>query len=426
LRRQIAGTTIFSSCLGLGLAYLFRPGAYPPLFEGLDYFHIAQGNTSGIETYYAGRVLHPLVVRWIAGAFHEPLNWNVFWWVAIGSLVALFAFMGLSYALDHPVHPWIALPLVATAVLIEHYRDYYWHDLFYTALCAAFFLVLRANRWASLPFLYLLYVTRESTIVLVAAVVIAAAGERAWKFCAGATLAGFAGFQTTHYFVARAAPSHHGISMALLDALKIPYNIAYNIFGLEFWTNTSVDYVGEIPKWAVKVPAWLPLGNIHEVGFYAFVWHKPIELLVVLASAFGVLPLLIPFVFDLDQRRKILNRIDLQIAFIYGMLAFLLTPLIGTVPARYILYAWPLFWIVGVRILFRVVTDSRDRAEFVALCVVASWLPAIVWIETRTEVISPLFLVNLEPGALLISLVGLVVIYARTFFLLRAQTASTS
>jgi hypothetical protein len=48
------------------------------------------------------------------------------------------------------------------------------HDLFHAALCAAFFLLMRASRWAALPVVFLLYLTRESTIVLATAIVVIA------------------------------------------------------------------------------------------------------------------------------------------------------------------------------------------------------------------------------------------------------------
>jgi len=417
------GVIAFSLYLGTVLALMFRPGAYPPHFEGIDYVKIARGNYTQMETFYAGRVLHPLVVRAVAAAAHVPIDWRAFLWVAMASLVVLFGLLGTYFALETPAEAWLCVPLLATATVIEQYRDYYWHDLFYAMLCAAFFLTLRWNRWASLPILFLLYVTRESTLVLAVVVVVAAALWRQWAFSGAALAVGVAGAKITGALVARAQPSHHGISMLMLDALKIPYNFALNICGLEFWVNTDASTIGDAPKWIVDLPPWLHLGEIHQVGYCGFFWQRPAETAVLIASAFGILPLLVIMAILRKRGAPPLGKFHLRVAFAYGLLMFALTPLVGTVPARYVLYAWPLFWIFATALIHPVMRDTRTRVEFVGLCVLAAWVPAIVRVFSGPPNFEPDYFVDLSSAGLIASLAILAAIYVCGYVLLRTSFA---
>jgi hypothetical protein len=228
------------------------------------------------------------------------------------------------------------LVLLVTAVVIDSYRNYYWHDLFYAALCALFFLVLRASPWASLPILFLLYLTRESTIVLVGVLALVAAMQRRWKFCVLAVFVGLAAMRADSALFAHALANQHGLAPALLDILKVPYNFALNVCGLEFWTNTNAATLHP-PIWVVHVPAWLHLGNIREVGYSGFFWERPVRTLLIMSTAFGILPLAVVRAAKRNWRRLLLSQFQMATAVFYGALMFVLTPLMGTLPDRYVL-----------------------------------------------------------------------------------------
>jgi hypothetical protein len=57
---------------------------------------------------------------------------------------------------------------------------------------------------------------------------------------------------------------------------------------------------------------------------------------------------------------------------------FILAPLTGTIPARYVLYGWPFFWIFGVAVLHDAFPTSRKRAYIVLFSLCVSWTPAAV------------------------------------------------
>lgn len=349
MNRRVLATTAVGGLLGVVLALAFRPSLYGPYDEGQAYVSIANLNFSPIPSYYAGRVLHPLVVRLVASIFHLPIDARAFLWVSAAALIVFFACLGAYYGLEFPSAPWLWLLLAATAMIVDQYRNYYWHDLFYAALCALFFLALRANWWVSLPIILLLCVTRESTVILVAVLVAITAFRRQWAFCLSALVVGLAGMGLESAIVGHALPNKHGISVALLDVLKIPYNFALNIGGLEFWVNTNAATT-DPPKWIANVPTWLHLGNIHQVGFSGFFWDRPVHSFLVLSTGFGILPLVVIRAAR-GWGQLLLRRFEIATACVYGSLMFIVAPLQGTTPARYTLYAWPVFWLFGVAVL---------------------------------------------------------------------------
>ena len=441
---RVAVTVLLALILGGALALVFQPSFYAPYAEGRDYVAIANGDYSHLYSYYAGRVLHPLVARLVASITRTPLDAHVFVWISIASLLAFFCCLGLYHATKVGLNAGLWLLLLVTPTILDSYRNYYWQDLFYAALCALFFLLLRARVWTALPILFLLYLTRESTLLLVLGLVFVAAVRREWKFGLAAALVGVAGMKVDAALVARALPNHHGISTALLDVLKIPYNFAFNVCGLEFWTNTNAATL-DPPTWVARVPAWLHLGNIREIGYSGFSWTRPAQTLLILSTAFGLLPIAIiraaknprnshrfssvtsrseDAVLGQQQKRYLgalenfprvrnlwrhllLGRRDIAVASVYGTLVFVLTPLIGTTPSRYVLYAWPLFWLFGISILQTVSSTTQKYAHlvhFVLLSVCAAWIPTFVRLVTGPSIGGPQSFSTIGSSGLIVSL----------------------
>lgn len=413
MNRPIALTIALALLLGTALALAFRPSLYPPYAEGQAYVAMANGDYSRIYSYYGGRLFHPRVVRAVAHITHAPVDARPFLWVSTASLIGLFVLLGVLYGLDYSFAGGLLLLLLVMPTVVDPYRNYYWHDLFYAALCALFFLALRASPWIGLPIIFLLYLTRESTVVLVAALVAIAVLQRQWKFWFAVLVVGLAAMKMESVLVARSLPNNQGISLVLLDALKVPYNFAFNVCGLEFWTNTNAATL-DPPIWTAQVPTWLHLGNIREVGYSGFFWERPVETLLIMSTAFGILPLIVIQKVARNWKRLFFDRFDTSAAFLYGALMFLLTPLVGTSPARYVLYGWPLFWLFGASALSASFPDSRKRIEIVMLSLCASWIPAVVRLATGPTIQGAESVSSLTTDGLAISLalVGAIYIFA--------------
>jgi hypothetical protein len=401
-----------ATCLGLG----FRPNAYPPYFEGRDYFDIANGNYGHIEGYYAGRILHPLAVRSLASILHLPIDWRAFLIVSAASLVTLFCALGAYFGLEFKARPWVYLSLAVTPIVVDQYRAYYWHDLFFAALLAVFFLALRANRWTSLPILFLLFMTRESTMILAFAFVVVATLRREWLLSASAIVVAAAGAKSAGALVTHALPQHNGLPVLVLDLLKIPYNFALNVCGLEFWTNTNAATITDPLKWVANVPPWLPLGKIHQIGYCGFFVERPVKLLLLALSAFGVMPVFVALSVLRGNRDLLVKKFDYSVAILYGVLMFVLAALTGTNPARYVLYAWPAFWIFGAALVYQSFqTRERKLAEFLVLSLLAAWTPLIVKFASGATLAAPSNFFDLSIMQMVTSLMILVVLYVWWF-----------
>lgn len=133
--------------------------------------------------------------------------------------------------------------------------------------------------------------------------------------------------------------------------------------------------------------------------------------LLTLATAFGILPLIVIRA-GAGWRRWLSGRFDLVLAGIYGALMFILAPLQGTTPVRYILYAWPLFWLAGVAALEAAIPEPRRRIGIVAMSVGAAWTPAVVRLAmTRSLPQGAESLSEVSGKGLLISVALVAVIY---------------
>jgi len=376
---------------------------------------MANGNYSHIESFYAGRIFHPLVVRTVASAIRLPIDWRAFLIVSAASLVTLFCALGAYFALELPARPWAYLSLAVTPIVVEQYRNYYWHDLFFAALLAIFFLALRANRWASLPILFLLFVTRESTIVLVFAFIVVAALRREWLLSASAIVAAVVGAKTTGALIAHALPQHNGLPFLVYHLVRIPYNFALNVCGLEFWTNTNAATITDPLKWVANVPPWLHLGNIHQIGYCGFFVERPVKLLLIALSAFGVMPMFVALSLIRGNRELLLKKFDYSVAILYGTLMFVLAALTGTNPVRYALYAWPVFWIFGAALAYlKFQTRDRKLTEFLALSLLAAWTPMIVKFASGATTPAPASFFDLPVLQMVTSVMLLVVLYIRS------------
>jgi hypothetical protein len=324
------------------IAIAAYPGIYEPYVEGGAYFQTAQGHSRQIYKYYAGRMLHPLAARIVATVFHVELH-RAFLVVAVVSLFALFVFLGL-YLRKIGVGPGLLVPLVSVPATVTLYRGYYFHDLFHAMPVAAFFLVYAYSAWAALPILFLLHLTRESTILLSVLLAILSLRRRDWAFALCVLAVAAAGTGITRAAGHAAIPNKHGVSTLAMYFLKVPYAFCYNFLGLVFWTDTNASTMPAYsPEWVIDVSG--RLGSIRQVGFCGFHPGLIVQTLAALLVPFGVGPGIAARL--IRERWGALLKYDrvFLAAFAYGATCLILAPLIGPGPARYVLYAWPLYWL---------------------------------------------------------------------------------
>lgn len=384
-----------------------------PDVDSVSYRLMAAGRMNEVVRPYANRILHPLVVRGVGEVlkcgsskvrecgrrdvlkcgssevqksgtdsgsqndfktlalpnFRISLETLAFCVVAVTSLViALAALADLMPQLS--TVPFAVL--VASPTLCLFSVNVYLHDLFALALTALLFWALAAKRLPlAFALLFLLQTTRESTVVIAAAVLAAGAYRRQWGWTLGTCVALAAGCAFVTAVSREALPNIHAMSGAVYLLAKVAANGAENLLGLTVWSDTYArqlpNFYPAPPVWQMAVPSWLPLGGMRVVGVYSVDFWRPLEVAVLLLSAFGVLPAVlckrgVVLVTTSGGRLPVLGggwRTHLsgiarffggqppavQVAVIVGAAFLLLSPFAGRTVERQIGYAWPLFWL---------------------------------------------------------------------------------
>ncbi len=361
----------------------FSHGLQPPTEEGRDYYSIAQGHYR-VYYYYAGRVLHPVVVHWVAVLIGASLP-EAFYITSCIS-VLLFLVLVAVFLTAESKYPLLMLPLAVVPALVYNFQNYYWQDMFHAMLAVCFFLVLRANIWLSLPLLLMLNITRESTVLLTTALVAVSLVRHKWRFSVVSAITGLVGMYVVAVFVRHALPNKHQIPTLLFDALKALYGFVYNVLGLVFWTDTNATTTLCRPRWTMIVPPWMHLGAIRQIGFCGFNYRNSLNTLVVLGCSFGIMPAYLGRAI-LCRWQWIAKNLEFYalVALLYGLMAFFSTPLAGTSIERYIFYAWPAFFLTVPLLLQLAAPRKALLVVLVFLSIASAWLPYFLLRTGRHE-----------------------------------------
>ncbi len=354
---------LVAAATAVSIAFLANPGIYQPYLEGAAYLQIAQGHPEATYSYYAGRVLHPFAVRVLADTFSMDLQ-RAFFVSAVISLLALCVFLSL-YLRKRSLTPAFLPVLVCVPAMVMLYRGYYFHDLFHAMLVAAFFLAYSYSAWIALPILFLLHWTRESTILLSGCLAVISLRRRDWALALAVALVAAFGMDMTSIAAHSALPNKHGLNALEMYALKVPYDFCNNFLGLVFWTDTNASTLSFSPKWVVNIPGHL--GSIHQVGFCGFHPSMILHTLAAFLIPFGIGPGIAARM--IREGRRALPQYDcvFQTAFAYGITCLMLAPVIGVWPERYVLYAWPLFWLALPELLKPLTFDHVQTIILIAL-----------------------------------------------------------
>ena len=310
--------------------------------DSYSYQLMAEGRMSEVVRPYANRVLHPMVVRGMGDSFLVVAVLSLF-----VSLVALAGcFTDDKIRLDNKTF----LCLIASPVLCIYIVNIYIQDLLVMALTALFFWsFLRERFWLVLVFLFLMQMARESTVVVAVALLAAIGLKRQWIRGLWIIVTMACAVFVVNFVSRHALDNVHSMNGLVYLVSKVLANGAVNLLGVTVWSDTYAlqlpHYYPLPPLWQMEVPAWLPLGAMRVVGIYQVDFWQPVRMLLIMAGAFGVLPVL------LFRCRRNLYRVVMEqhpaviVAFLSGVVFFLLTPFSGRTVGRYVGYAWPLFWL---------------------------------------------------------------------------------
>ncbi len=348
---------------------------FPAAIDSESYLAMASGRIAEVASPFSKRLLYPLLAKGLADAAHIELP-TAFLILSILSLAVL------SYCLANCLeitvgHPLLAIPLLITPFSMEGLEMGYIPDLFHVALISLFFLLLLKERigW-SLIVLLIAFLARENTLVLCllgAGVGYLRRHKLLFWGCLGVL---FLGVVSTSLFAKLGQPNIHKIPDFLYLAAKVPYNFLGNVLGIVVWSDVRTDVGEPIIKWLL--PTYLRIGADKEVGVLLR-WQMPLNTFVLLLTLFGIGPLLL--IRFLRRWRELFVELPLaiQLAFLYGLVSWLLGPVLGNWVERLIGYGWPVFWIALPYLICRAGWKlSRSDVIMLLGChVLLCWLPQL-------------------------------------------------
>jgi hypothetical protein len=375
----------------------------PYLFPD-DHFYIelAKGNIQSVPKPFSTRVLYPMLVQLFATGGGISTDQSFLVWGILSIVILCVSVCLIISKSNTPNTLLVAVVILLSPLLLSLFRDFYVPDLFYAALLGLYFLFLfeyagssKMFRGASLVVIFLLYMTRESTILLVFSIAIVGIyrkSERRYSYAV--IIAALIGMLASSLAGRLGNPNIHAINDVLYMSLKIPYNFLKNILGVQLWTNTFASQVGGAcrPVGTINLPAWLTLGSINSIGVCPFSPIHPLFTLTTLLTTFGVAPTILVYFLFMDFKKILLKSpLWLIVALIYGLISFFMGALVGASIERLVGYAWPGFWLATPVLLGYQYLSQKDLNKLPILYILACWLPWFVFSWFKVTLPSTLF-----------------------------------
>lgn len=342
--------------------------------DGRWYVLLAEGRADEVMKPFSGRFLYPFLAG-IADAYIPGNIGYSFFAVGMASLL-LFLFLNARILKNILPSPLLLIPILFLPYLLEMSREILVLDLFYLFLTALFFFALFYEKeWAALSILFLLFLTRESTILL-GLLMLPVSWFRGKKkiFVATCLLIAFAVF-VIGSLGSGGLPNPHHVGNAFYLALKLTYNFFNNFFGIKLWANTLAANCEPVLR--VSLPGWSIFGAIREAGLCPWNPSVPLNTFFALFTIFGVLPTAFACLI-LKKHRYILREAPFWVllAALYGAAHFIIGVPAGTGVARIIAYGWPAFVLATPFLLkYAVKMDKKSVMRLSLIQIAVAWLP---------------------------------------------------
>jgi hypothetical protein len=337
------------------------------------------GDPSNVQRQFAGRILHPLIVHAVAKLGGIGAD-RAFLIVAVIALL-LFALAMAALWRECGVPAAALIPMLCTPFLIDQFWRIYSQGLLQWAIIALFFMWLKRGWiWIAAVMLFLACLTRESALILAAAVIAAGLARGGSRLAAVSLAAAVGAFVLTSAVAAHSPPNLHHVSGPLFFALKFPFEFARNVLGLTIVPNTLVNSPGNAcaPIFRVMLPAFARIGRLSWVSYCGFDARRMLATFSVLACGFGIGPAVM---LALLVRGRGIGRAPgwLLAAILYGVIAYLLGTSEGTALYDEIGSGWPAFWIGAPALM-----ASGERPETGVMARLLACNAAVSWMLPLT------------------------------------------
>lgn len=304
------------------------------------YLKMATGFRQEVPAPFSGRLLH----TGLAGTLHERGGLPVETAFLVIAVLATVCWVACTARLSRQAGrgPAVAVILSASWLVAATLRDATLPDALNAALLALALAVAVRSPWRALPIVMVAIVGRETSAVLALVLAVLAWRARDRRLALASLAAALAGLALVR--VLAPAANTHALGAATYLLVKFPFNLARNLLGLEFWTNT-LSYCE--PVWVRELPPFLRRGAVDSIGFCGFNVIRPLTLLATWGGLFGVVPGWL-----WGRRREVAAAwpgapLALRAALVYGLGLTLLAPAAGTALPRLVGYGWPAFWLAA-------------------------------------------------------------------------------
>ncbi len=348
-----------------------------PIFAVSDaafYISIAQGNTAQVMHPWALRQLGALVVRAIAHLLHWTVQRSFLLEGVLSLLFTLGAVYWLMLRTAAPRWMLIAVAVLPSWVPLVQYLAL--PDLWYAALLSGVFLLLAGEQWmAAALMIFPLMLSRESTSLTLLCLLAAGWKTLRWRHKIVALVSAAAGSAVVSRLAAHGQTNIEQLPGPVYMAVKVPWNFLRNVLGIVPWSNVNMDLC-TVPVWSMP----LHFGPVQRVGVCGFSWQQELVALAVFLTSFGLLPLLLGYLWWRHAHRctspagveeslafsgrlpwkktalapsihvtstgellKQHHNLLLRFSLLYGGACLLLAPVLGAGFQHLEGYAWPLF-----------------------------------------------------------------------------------
>jgi hypothetical protein len=350
--RIIAGVVAVLSSAALALVIVAH---MEPLFAVSDapfYVSIAKGDTAHVMQPWASRQLGALLVAAMAHVLHWTIERSFILEGVLSLLITLGAIYGLMLYTAAPRWMLLAVAVLPSWIPLVQYLAL--PDLWYAALLAIVFLLLARGQFtAAALMMFPLMLSRESTSLTLVCFLAAGWKRLHWGQRIAAIAAAGAGSAVVGRLTASSQANIEHLPEAIYMFAKVPWNFMRNVVGVVPWSNVDTDLC-RVPVWSMR----FHYHSVQRVGVCGFSWMQQLVSLEVVLTSFGLLPLLLGFLWW-RHRRFPARSFLLRFSLLYGAACMVLAPVLGAGFQHLEGYAWPLF-LVALPLLF----DEFPGAEF--------------------------------------------------------------
>lgn len=363
---RLAIFVVLSSSLALAMGY--RGSRLFTIPDVEWYIALAEGHVERVMQPFATRQLQPLLVRGLSHLTGFSV-YSIFIALGVVSIVTVLTIVG-GLLLRSGTPMWILIATGGCFFWADLVQGLALPDLWYAALLAIMLYAL-ANRQtlAAVLMLFPLSLSRESTLLVLLCLLLAAWRRLSVVERVLAFVATFAGSFITARLSANALQNQQHVPASLYLLGKIPWNFLKNIAGVTPWT----------PRMNICVPTWqihLPFGPIKLFGICGFGLFLPLMTVFDGLTRFGLFPLLLLLFFPVRTWRSLWSEsLFLRFCLVYGVISFLLAPMLGATVPRLFGYAWPLFMLAVPACLPPIFKSGAKMWGFLAIHLIVSYLP---------------------------------------------------